>query len=107
MRDNRTVYIPEIGRFLYCAEGTGDNLLAEDIAEGYVDYVYIESYIYDGLGQMIEDNGGQLMLKKSFHETYKTEDEYIKASMELIYDKVFENYIVIKESDDLEKEDAA
>lgn len=45
-------------------EGTGDNLLPEDRAEGYIDYLNYETYIYDRVsGNCTEDDGGMVMLK--------------------------------------------
>ena len=38
------IFIPVMKQIIRIAEGTGDNLLPEDIEEGYVDYIYYEQY---------------------------------------------------------------
>lgn len=58
---------PKEGLFLHAQEGSGDNLLREDIAEGYVDYVDWTSYrslwsYADGF-EIDEADGGMAMFK--------------------------------------------
>ncbi len=99
------VYIPEIKEFLMACEGTGDNLLQEDIDEGFCDYVYIETYTYEGFnGELIEEDGGQLMLEGLFVNKYGREgsdwfkkDLLIKDAMELIYGNRYFDYIEIEQ----------
>lgn len=40
-------YINLDGKIVHITEGTGDNLLQEDIEEGYVDYIYYEVFDLD------------------------------------------------------------
>ena len=40
-------YINVDGKIVHITEGTGDNLLQEDIEEGYVDYIYYEVFDLD------------------------------------------------------------
>ena len=57
----------ENGRWWSIKEGTGDNLLQEDIDEGYVDYIYYD--YYDSLTDIAEGNahdGGMILLKKLY-----------------------------------------
>ena len=61
--------------FVAIFEGTGDNLLDEDIENGYVDYWYVE--VYDNAG-WIYNGGGQLLLTEVTRETNPTVDEIIK-----------------------------
>lgn len=51
-------------------EGTGDNLLDEDIEEGYVDYIYYTVYDIDNLDEVKEVDGGMILLEKPFREAY-------------------------------------
>lgn len=61
------------------SEGTGDNLLREDIADGYVDYVNWDSYIVFLADdpEFIEEDGGMVLSRKSVREM--TIDEIIEA----------------------------
>lgn len=47
------------------AEGTGDNLLREDIAEGYVDYITIDLF---RINEDADPEGGMLLTKKLIRE---------------------------------------
>lgn len=89
-----TVYIPELQEFLYASEGTGDNLLQEDIDEGYVDYVYIETYSYEGgcMESLVEEEGGQMLLKEPFDKVYTDHsgEKLLADAMKFIYDKKFD-----------------
>ena len=40
------MYIPSEGQFLSMSFGNGDNLSKEDEKDGYIDYIYSESYRY-------------------------------------------------------------
>lgn len=51
-------------------EGTGDNLLEEDIKEGYVDYLMTNVYKRDGY-ELVEEDGGQMMLYKLWQDYLK------------------------------------
>lgn len=58
---------PKEGLFVHAQEGSGDNLLREDIASGYVDYVDWTSYkslwsYADGF-EIDEADGGMAMFK--------------------------------------------
>lgn len=54
------------------SEGTGDNLLEEDIKQGYVDY--IDSTIYKQEGsELVEIDGGEIMLSKLYKDMTRRE----------------------------------
>lgn len=53
------VYI-EPSIYITAVEGTGDNLLPEDIADGYNDYVMTNVYEHDG-ADLNEIDGGQML----------------------------------------------
>lgn len=42
--DDLYIFIPDENQIIRISEGSGDNLLPEDTAEGYVDYIYYEQY---------------------------------------------------------------
>lgn len=55
------------GRIFKISEGTGDNLLDEDVANGYVDYINYD--YYDTLNDLADGNshdGGMVLLKKNY-----------------------------------------
>ena len=68
------LYVPDMQELILAVEGTGDNLLAEDEEQGYVDYIMVEMYKLDGT-DVEETDGGQIMLTKLVadmnHEEFK------------------------------------
>ena len=73
MYDTIHIFVPGSKQIIRISEGAGDNLLDEDIAAGYVDYIYYEQY---ALGTDIyEEDGGQIMLTELFQSKY---DQLIK-----------------------------
>ena len=57
------------GYWWHICEGTGDNLLSEDVDEGYVDYIYYD--YYESLSDIREDNvhdGGMILLKRYYQD---------------------------------------
>lgn len=52
------------GTLYHITEGTGDNLSDEDVADGYVDYIYYETY--DGGGNQVD--GGMWLLERPYRE---------------------------------------
>lgn len=49
-------------KLITIVEGTGDNLLAEDIADGFVDYVMTSIYEVDGEDINLIDSGQMLSM---------------------------------------------
>ncbi len=93
------VYIPDKKKIIYISEGTGDNLLREDIAEGYVDYInytiydldngkgyvdYINYTIYDLDNGIEESDGGMIMLKELFQRKYLCAKDCIPDVLEFV-----------------------
>lgn len=69
--------------YIHVTEGTGQNLLDEDEAEGYVDYIYYT--IFDSLTDINNDeesDGGQIMLKELYVD--HTQEEIVKSVLEFI-----------------------
>lgn len=69
--------------FIRIGEGTGDNLLKEDIADGYVDYINLDFLKYHE-GELKEQDGGMVMLKELYQEKFAT-----------TYDLI--NYLIVEE----------
>ena len=40
------IYVPSVREIVRIAEGNGTNLLDEDEAEGYVDYIYYDQHLW-------------------------------------------------------------
>ena len=59
----------EEGNYYHICEGTGDNLLPEDVEEGYVDYIYYEIFFsLNSVNENCEDEGGQVLLKVPYQD---------------------------------------
>lgn len=54
------IFIRDLNKMITAVEGTGDNLTAEDEAEGLKDYMMTSIYKVDGEEVELED-GGQMM----------------------------------------------
>ena len=78
------IYLPEKKQIVKIAEGTGDNLLDEDIEEGYVDYIYYS--IYDPFDDFEEVDGGDMMTTELVREKYTSLTEAITDILEFHFD---------------------
>lgn len=67
-------------------EGTGDNLLHEDIEEGYVDYVNYTVYDISDFGDVREIDGGMILLTKPFREAYTSEFKTMDGEKHTYFD---------------------
>lgn len=77
------VFAPEKKQIIHISEGSGDNLLAEDIEDGYVDYVYYEQYdLDDGIS---EADGGEMMTKELVKDKYQCLADCIPDVLEMAY----------------------
>ena len=73
------------GHIFHICEGTGDNLLQEDIDNGCIDYIYYE--IYESLKDAVEQNeydGGMVLLEKYYQDMSIQEIMDAVADMEQI-----------------------
>lgn len=86
--DDIYIYVSESnneeGYIIYISEGTGDNLLDEDIEEGYVDYINYQIYMFDN--GIEEDDGGMIMLRELFRDKYSCTADCIPDVLEFIHD---------------------
>lgn len=95
MHDQIYVYVPSANQIIRIAEGSGDNLLDEDIDSGYVDYIYYEQF---ALGVTIEElDGGQVMLTELFTKQFKTTKDCIPHVLDMAYGDDSLPYVVLEE----------
>lgn len=93
MFDTIFIYVPEYKQIVRISEGSGDNLLDEDIDSGYVDYIYYE--LHDVEIDLPEVDGGQIMLTEMFQEKYKSTKECIPDVLDFAYGNPRIKYIVL------------
>lgn len=92
------LWIPEEELFVSARFGTGDNLLREDIRNGYNDYIYIRTFLYNG--DFIEYDGGMVMFNNEsgsdkYEDYYDNLEHTISSTLENI-DLSTKNHIIIK-----------
>lgn len=87
------IFVPAMEQIIHIAEGTGDNLLQEDIEEGYVDYIYYEQYELDPA--MTNCDGGQVMLTEMFRDKFKSTLEAVPATLDMAYGDENLGYVVL------------
>ena len=80
---NLFIYVPEMRQIIRIAEGTGGNLLPEDVEQGYVDYIYYEQY--DLEIDMPEADGGQILLEKPLRDEYRCMADCIPSVLDMAY----------------------
>ena len=94
MFDSIYIYVPEAKQIIKISEGTGDNLLDEDIEAGYVDYIYYEQYVMDP--DMRETDGGMVMLTELFQEKFTCTADAISNVLDMAYGCDTMSYIVLE-----------
>ena len=77
------IYVPSKQQIIRISEGSGDNLLDEDIEAGYVDYIYYEQHSREI--DFPEVDGGQIMLAEPFQEKYNSTKECIPAVLDMAF----------------------
>lgn len=88
------IYVPAKNQIVRIAEGTGDNLLDEDIEAGYVDYIYYDQYNLEVC--IPEVDGGQIMLTKLFQEQFTCTKDAIPSVLDMAYGDESLPYIVLE-----------
>lgn len=73
------LWIKDANVLVTAVEGTGDNLLDEDIREGYHDYMMTNVYARDGY-EIVENDGGQLLTSEMVADL--SEEEIIKRVLD-------------------------
>ena len=94
MFDPIYIYVPEAHQIIEISEGSGDNLLDEDIEAGYVDYIYYSQYVMDPY--MRETDGGMVMLTEPFQEKFKCTADAIPNVLDMAYGQESLQYIVLE-----------
>lgn len=93
MFDTIHIYVPETRQIIKISEGTGDNLLDEDIDAGYVDYIYYDTYVVDS--DIRELDGGMVMLKELFRDKFSCTADAIPSVLDMAYGSTEFKYIVL------------
>lgn len=93
MFDTVFIYVPAMKQIVRISEGSGDNLLDEDIKAGYVDYIYYEQHEV-GI-DFPEVDGGQVMLTELFREQFTCTKDAIPHVLDMAYGDDSLKYIVL------------
>ena len=93
MFDTIFIYVPSEQQIIRISEGSGDNLLDEDIEAGYVDYIYYEQHSREI--DFPEVDGGQIMLTELFQEKYQSTKDCIPAVLDMAFGDENIEYIVL------------
>lgn len=75
------------------AEGSGDNLLKEDIENGYVDYIYYAQHELSA--DMPEVDGGMVLLEELLRDKYHCMTECIPDVLDMAYGSCMISYKVL------------
>ena len=86
------IFVPKFKQIITISEGNGMNLLAEDMDEGFVDYIYYDQYDYN----LEEVDGGQIMLTEMIQDKYTSMKECIPAVLDMAYGDESIEYIVLE-----------
>lgn len=87
------IYVQTKKQIIRIDEGSGDNLTDDDIAQGYVDYIYYE--VYNVQQDLLETDGGMIMLTELFQEKFKSTKEAIPAVLDMAYGDESIGYIML------------
>ena len=87
------IYVPTMRQIIRIDEGSGDNLADDDIAQGYVDYIYYE--VYNVQQDLPEVDGGIIMLTEWFQEKFESTKEAIPAVLDMAYGDESIEYIIL------------
>ena len=87
------IYVKTKKQIIRIDEGSGDNLTDDDIAQGYVDYIYYE--VYNVQQDLPEVDGGTIMLTEWFQEKFESTKEAIPAVLDMAYGDESIEYIVL------------
>ena len=87
------IYVQTKRQIIRIDEGSGDNLTDDDIAQGYVDYIYYE--VYNVEQDFPEIDGGMIMLTELFQEKFKSTKDAIPAILDMAYGNESMGYIVL------------
>ena len=87
------IYVQTKKQIIRIDEGSGDNLTDDDIAQGYVDYIYDE--VYNVQQNLPEVDGGMIMLTELFQNKFKSVKDAIPAVLDMAYGDESIGYIML------------
>ena len=87
------IYVPSVREIVMIAEGNRTNLLDEDEAEGYVDYIYYDQHELSY--GMPECDGGQVMLTELFRDKFSSTEDAIPAVLDMAYGDKNLKYVML------------
>ena len=87
------IFIPEKRQVIRIAEGSGDNLLQEDIENGYVDYIYYAQHELSA--DMPEVDGGMVLLEEPLRDKYRCMAECIPDVLDMAYGNCVTSYKIL------------
>ena len=87
------IYVQTMRQIVKIDEGSGDNLTDDDVAQGYVDYIYYE--VYNVQQDLPEVDGGMIMLTEPFQEKFNSTKDAIPAVLDMAYGNESMGYIVL------------
>ncbi len=90
IEDNHTtelvILVPSAGQIIRIDIGTGDNLLPEDTAKGYVDYLNYDIYEADEICDTDSpSDGGMILLKEMALDKYKSLLDTVPEVLDMAY----------------------
>lgn len=89
------LYLPISEVFVSAKFGTGENLLKEDIARGFDDYIYVRKLIFDG-DEMVELDTAQLDFDSGKEDYYLNLIHFCKEAIEMIGISYGEKYWILQ-----------
>lgn len=87
------LYVSGKRQIIRIAEGSGDNLLQEDMADGYVDYIYYEQYELSG--DIPEVDGGMILLKEMIRDKYRCLADCIQDVLDMAYGDCLVDHMIL------------
>lgn len=94
MFDSIYIYVPEAKQIIKISEGSGDNLTDDDLDDGYVDYIYYDTYVMDH--DIRESDGGMVMLNQPFQQLFASTKDAIPYVLDMAYGNDSLDYIVLE-----------
>ena len=89
------LYFPGSELFISAKFGTGENLLKEDIARGFDDYIYVRKLIFDE-GEMVELDTAQLDFDSGKEDYYLNLTRFCEEAIEMIGSSLEEEYWILQ-----------
>ena len=87
------IYVQAMRQIIRIGEGSGDNLTNDDINQGYVDYIYYDTYNVQQ--DLPEVDGGMIMLTELFQDKFKSTKDAIPAVLDMAYGDASIKYIIL------------